>query len=339
MKMFAVALLLVYTKAVIAVLHQQHHQFNYDHQSPDSHIDINDWADSLIVDEADVVDNHQQHLSLPMNSPPLHHHLSGDQVVGTTKSHDKAQRPSSSSGYNADHMKWIESVLMNDDDDEPEHTTEHTPISRTPPNIFSPSGSSGLSSAGLSVNVNRGTKDKTPSGPYSPKPYKQRWTLDYKKSEVKRVHDAVDAMVLQRFGPTDPERAFKRRYNFLSRLSKEQIDDLSKGKSIYVPSRGNKSQRGARKSNRRHWTKGFNRSDMATINKFIEEEVIPSRRGGSASTKNNIIRQLTKGELKAIIEGSQIEKKKIVEKFVKWKEVSVKSKGERSIKRQNAKEA
>jgi hypothetical protein len=283
-----------------------------EHWSPTNEKEFNDWADSLFDEDA-FDSQHQQLLSSPtrspttFNSPPSLDRAIVDQ---TSTSQNEA-----SLGTDADWLTWIEGMLMNEEDE----------------NMGALSAFSGLDGASSSIQARPGHlgisehthegKPKRQKGPLKGigAKYRKRWTHAYNHAEQENVRNAVDLMVFHKFGPSDPKIAKKRRDNLILRLSEEQIDQLAKGEVKEIPSKRSKQRQMVRKKTmRNHWTKGLHDPDIATINRFMETEVMPFRKGVSRKTKNNLIGQLSREELIAIKNNNHDERIKIIGKLTPY---------------------
>jgi hypothetical protein len=346
-------------------------QYNHGNNvgSPTAQMDLDKWADSLLVDEPAAYHLNQHYHSSPIRSSSVSQtfpHQSSPQhrnVRVTTLSHNRHESlgsgwfdsipnhlsPSTASPEHrsglldntgqatstshdhtlpspvADRLKWIEDELMK----EPDHDIgQQIPasISSSPArNSLSPS--SGLSNAGSSNSADSYHDDHSTTTPIEQqrrpaKPQKKRWTMNYDASQQQRVRDAVDSVAIQRMGPADSKTMQKRRFGIISKLSEREIDELANGKSIKLGPWAREPRKHLRgqpqhrsKTFRSQWTKGLKKASKVAINQFLKEEVMPHLGVSSSSSKNGLIRRLTRSELLAIQDNNEAEKIEIIEKL------------------------
>ena len=146
------------------------------------------------------------------------------------------------------------------------------------------------------------------------------------------LRNAVDAMTTHLYGSADQKTVIKRRYNFMKDLSQEQLDDLAQGKTIDLEWKLKRKRRKGRIYNQ-HWTNGLTTADLAAVNRFFKTEVLPYRQGSSSSTKNQLIRQLSRNDLKAIYQHNDAERERIAKmlRLQESKRATAVSKGRKKI--------
>lgn len=267
-------------------LHREHHE---------SLEDSNHWANSLFVDgHASPVRSMSPSLS---NATPVNE-----------------KQPFKN---NLDYLKWIESVLIDDND---HHDDDHVLLTISPPyslassrtQIQQSSSSRPSTSSSIVASVyNSQPASSTDTKEYNHlaqtrKPRKPKWSKGRTLEEIANIHKGLDQMIVGKFGTYK----FHRRGPFASRLTSEQLDYLAEGHSpleMPVPARKT-AKRGDR---RKSWKEGLSDQDVEKILAF-SDVFMAQRKGTSSSTRNNMLSSLTNEELLAIARGDEDRKKQIL---------------------------
>lgn len=286
--------------------HPQSLQF----KSHESLANVDHWVNALLVDKH--------------TSPAGSTSSTETKPDNTYAMHARPVNEKQSFQSNADYLKWIESVL-NDDDDH--HTKDHAFLTTISPSSFVPSDTYTLqtsssrplppSSFGASSHDNRPALSTTPTVTTkkyatlgsTKTPRKPKWSNGRSSEAKANIRKGLDQLVIAKFGSI----ASHRRKPFAAALTKEQLNHLAEGHSPFqMP--GPALRDPSKTNRRRSWKAGLNDKDVQTIMAF-GDVLMAQTRASSATSRNNILSSLTKEELEAIARGDEEEKNRIAVKM------------------------